>query len=107
MMLFFFFLQTLLFFCHSKVPVSNHRIIIPDVKFSVSETYLYFTIDPRKNNDDVLIKKIVMDNEKIHLLDKLYSTITSESKKLELIQQSDCDSYPSNLCLKNLFDDWE
>lgn len=86
--------------------IANRRII-PDVKFPISNAHLFFTIDPRKNNDDVLMKKIVVDNEKIQLLDKLYSTVTSTSKKLELIQQSECDSYPSNLRLKDLFNDWE
>ena len=74
-------------------------------KFPIFERQLFFTIDPRRHNDDVLMKKIITDNEKIHLLQKLTSNL-SIVDKIELIVRNNDKIFPININPDNLLDEW-
>ena len=71
-------------------------------KFPIIDRQLFFTIDPRPHNDEALMKKIISDNEKIHLLKKLTSN-TSTLHKLELIERK---ISPIHINPDDLLKDW-
>ena len=77
-----------------------------NVRFLISHNKLFFTIDPRKHNDDILMKKIISDNEKIHLLNQLQSTRISTSYKLQLINRNKHNHFPINVNRDDLFNEW-
>ena len=94
------FLQILFF--HSL----DAKIHVPRLKSrlisEVANAKLVLAIDPRDNNDDAMMKKVIGDNEKIHLLRQLQSDNVSVSRKLELVKNN-TRTFPVNVNFDDLF----
>lgn len=105
--LLYFFSFFLFQIIHTKKAILPPRLssFIKYSKFHLFERQLFFTMDPRPHNDDVLMKKIVADNEKIHLLKKLTSNL-SMLDKVELIAYNKDKIFPIHINPDNLLEEW-
>ena len=97
------FLQILFF--HSL----DAKIHVPRLKSrlisEVANAKLVLAIDPRDNNDDAMMKKVIGDNEKIHLLRQLLSDNVSVPHKLELVKNNN-RTFPVNVNFDDLFQEF-
>lgn len=93
-----------IYFLHSidaKFPLQKRPMT--SILSEIANINFHFTFDPRKHNDDTLMKKVIGDNEKFHLLQQLLSNTTCVSHKLEIIKKNSHDIRCVNVDFDDLF----